>query len=521
MRLHDFLDFHAREHPDALFASHGERAMTYRHAVEEANRLANAFIAAGLERGDRLAFLSSNSIEHLVVYFAGSKAGVVPVPLNFRVLPAQWAELVNDAGAKLLIAAGEYVAAVNGIRHGLKTVVRYVSLHGPGCAGWIDFQSWVSQQPPSPPARLVAESDDVYQMYTSGTTGRPKGAVLTHGAVTAHLTQVALALQGRTGQRTLVVTPLSHAHAAIHAFMSVYWGGALYIQHEFEPGEVVRALSDEHVDVAVLVPSMIRACLLSVPDVSERRYDDLRLIFYGASPIAEHTLRRAIEVFGCDFAQGYGMTETTATLTFLSAAEHRLALAGRPELLTSAGRPAVGTEIRVVDELDVPVPPGVEGEIVARGPTVMRGYWNRPAATAEALRGGWMHTGDIGRLDTDGYLYVLDRSRDMICSGGENIYPRVIEAVLYEHPAVADAAVIGVPHEHWGEAVKALVVLRPGTTTSDQEIIEFCRGRLAGFERPRSVEFVDVLPRNASGKVLKHVLRAPYWSGRQRRVGGA
>jgi len=521
MRLHDFLDFHAREHPEALFAVHGEHAMTYGNAAEEANRLANAFVAAGLEKGDRLALLSKNNIHHVVVYFAASKAGVVPVPLNFRLLPAQWAELVNDAGAKLLIAAGEYGNAVDSIRRGLNTVGRYVSLDGPGAAGWIDYQFWVSHQPSSPPARLVTESDDVYQMYTSGTTGQPKGAVLTQGAVTAHLIQVALALQGRARQRTLVVTPLSHAHAAIQAFVSVYWGGSLYIHHEFKPGEVVRALSDEHIDVAVLVPSMIQACLLSVPDVSERRYDDLRLIFYGASPIAEHTLRRAIEVFGCDFAQGYGMTETTATLTFLSAAEHRLGLAGRPELLASAGRPAVGTEVRVVDDHDIHVPPGVTGQIVARGPTVMREYWNRPAETAEALRGGWMHTGDIGRLDADGYLYVLDRIKDMICSGGENIYPRTIEAVLYTHPAVADAAVIGVPDEQWGETVKALVVLRPGSSASQEQIIEFCGGRLAGFQRPRSVAFVDALPRNASGKVLKHVLREPYWSGRQRRVGGA
>ena len=406
---------------EALFAAHGEHAMTYGDAAEEANRLANAFVAAGLEKGDRLAFLSKNSIHHVVVYFAGSKAGVVPVPLNFRLLPAQWAELVNDAGAKLLIAAGEYGNAIDSIRRGLNTVGRYVSLDGPGAAGWIDYQFWVSHPPSSPPARLVTESDDVYQMYTSGTTGRPKGAVLTHSAVTAHLTQVALALHGRPRQRTLVVTPLFHAHAAIQAFVSVYWGGCLYIQHEFRPVELVRALSEERIDVAVLVPSMIQACLLSVPDVAERRYDDLRLIFYGASPIAEHTLRRAIEIFGCDFAQGYGMTETTATLTFLGAAEHRRALEGRGELLVSAGRPAVGTELRIVDEHDVPVPPGVTGEIVARGPTVMRGYWNRPEETAEALHGGWMHTGDVGRLDADGYLYVLDRIKDMICSGGENI----------------------------------------------------------------------------------------------------
>jgi fatty-acyl-CoA synthase len=332
---------------------------------------------------------------------------------------------------------------------------------------------------------------------------------------------VALALEGRPRQRTLVVTPLFHAHAAIHAFMSVYWGGCLYIQHDFRPTELVRALSDEDVDVAVLVPSTIQACLLSVPDVADRRYDHLRLIFYGASPIAEQTLRRAIEVFGCGFAQGYGMTETTATLTFLSEADHRRGLAGRSDLLTSAGRPGVGTQLLVVDQHDRPVSPGIAGEIVARGPTLMRGYWKRKAESSEALRGGWMHTGDVGRLDDNGYLYILDRIKDMICSGGENIYPCVVEAVLYTHPAVADAAVIGVPDDKWGETVKAIVVVRAGMTTSAEELSEFCRGRLAGFQRPRSVEFVDTLPRNASGKVLKHVLREPYWSGQHRRIGGA
>jgi acyl-CoA synthetase (AMP-forming)/AMP-acid ligase II len=521
MRLHDFLDFHSREGPGATFAVHGDRAMTYGQAFEEANRLANAFTGAGLHVGDRIAFLSKNSIEHLLVYFAGSKAGVVPVPLNFRLLPSDWTDLVNDARAKLFIVSDEYVTAVNEIRSDLSTVAQYVSLDGPTRPGWTDGRSWASSHPSSPPARPVTAAEDVYQMYTSGTTGRPKGAVLTQGAVTAHLLQVAFALQGRPRQRTLVVTPLFHAHAAIHAFMSVYWGGCLHIQHEFKPVEFVRALSEERIDVAVLVPSMIQACLLSVPDVATRRYDDLRLIFYGASPIAEHTLRRAIEVFGCDFAQGYGMTETTATLTFLSPADHRRGLGGRPELLTSAGRTAVGTELRVVDEHDVPVPPGVTGQIVARGPTVMRGYWNRPAESAEALRGGWMHTGDLGRLDTDGYLYVLDRIKDMICSGGENIYPRAVEAVLSMHPAIAETAVIGVPDAQWGETVKAIIALRPGATTSEHEIIDFCRSRLAGFQRPRSVAFVETLPRNASGKVLKHVLRQPYWVGRERRVGGA
>jgi len=263
---------------------------------------------------------------------------------------------------------------------------------------------------------------------------------------------------------------------------------------------------------------MIQACLMLVPDVAERRYEQLKLIGYGASPIAEQTLRRALEVFGCDFVQGYGMTELTSALTFLSPEDHRRALAGRPGLLLSAGRPLVGSEVRVVDADDRPVPNGTIGEVVGRGPQLMRGYWNLEEASAEALRGGWMHTGDAGILDDEGYLYIQDRVKDMIVSGGENIYPREVEEVLFQHPAVADAAVIGIPDERFGEAVMALVVLVEGQSVESAEIAEFCKGRLAGYKRPRSVEFVAALPRNPSGKVLKRELREPYWAGHTRRV---
>jgi fatty-acyl-CoA synthase len=265
---------------------------------------------------------------------------------------------------------------------------------------------------------------------------------------------------------------------------------------------------------------MIQACLVMVPDVAQRRYDALRLISYGASPIAEATLRRALDVFGCEFFQGYGMTETTAVLTYLLPSDHDRALAGRPELLLSAGRPVAGTELRIVDTAGAPLPLGGVGEIAARGPQLMRGYFNLPEATAEAMAGGWMHTGDAGRLDEEGYLYIEDRVKDMIVSGGENIYPHEIEQVLFEHPAVADAAVIGVPDDQWGETVKAVIVLRKDATATEEEIIDFTRGKLGGFKRPRSVDFASELPYNPSGKVLKRALREAYWAGHTRRVAG-
>ncbi len=250
-----------------------------------------------------------------------------------------------------------------------------------------------------------------------------------------------------------------------------------------------------------------------------RNFDKLRMIVYGASPIAADVLRKALEVFRCDFAQGYGMTETTAALTFLSPADHRRALESKPELLLSAGRPIPGTELRIVDDDGQPVPTGTVGEITARGDQLMRGYWNLSEATAEALRGGWMHTGDAGIMDEEGYIFIQDRVKDMIVSGGENIYPREIEDVLFQHPGLTDAAVIGVPDPKWGETVKAIVVKKEGQDVSAEDVLAFCRDKLGGYKQPRSVDFVTELPRNPSGKVLKKELREPYWKGHTRRVG--
>jgi acyl-CoA synthetase (AMP-forming)/AMP-acid ligase II len=522
MRLHDFLDYWAREQPAAEFAVLGERRLTYGEALAAANRLAQAVVDAGLGVGDRAAVLSKNSIEYLLLYFGASKAGVALVPLNYRLAPPEWSYILNDAGPRVLLAGEPYLAAVDDFRSELGTIERFVALDAAERTGWESWSSWVSDgRPSTPPERDVPDDGDVYQMYTSGTTGHPKGAVIAQRALAANIVQNALLLRGGPGERGLVVTPLFHAAAVPSAFTWLSRGGSLYLLADFEPAEVVRALSEERIAYAVLVPAMIQACLAGAPDVAERRYDALELIYYGASPIAEQTLRRAMAVFGCDFVQTYGLTEATQVLTYLPPADHRRGLAERPELLLSAGRAVLGTEIRIVDERDRPLPTGAVGEIVARGPQLMRGYRNRPDASAEALRGGWLHTGDVGHLDADGYVYVQDRLKDMIVTGGEKVYPRAVEDVLFEHPAVTDAAVIGVPDERWGETVKAVVVPRAGTSTTAEELMDFCRGKLGGFELPRSVDFVDALPRNPSGKVLKRVLRKPYWAGERREVAGA
>jgi acyl-CoA synthetase (AMP-forming)/AMP-acid ligase II len=517
MLLHDTFDYSARENPGVEFAIQGARSLFYRDAQALANRMANALVARGLAPGDRVALLSKNSIEHALWYYACSKAGVVTVPLNYRLAPPEWSYILNDSGAKLVFAQDALAAALAPARGGLAAVKHWIAL-GADVPGWERFEAFHAGQPANAPAYHAAPGDDVYQMYTSGTTGRPKGAVLTHHAVMSQLHQGAIAFRSSPGERALVVAPLYHAAAAVTSFVTVQAGGTLYIQEDFAPAEVVRALSEERISVALLVPAMIQFCLVAVPDVAKRRYETLRLVIYGASPIAEQTLARAIEVFDCDFLQGYGMTETTAAATYLMPADHRRALAGEKRLLLSAGRPLLGTEIRIVGEGGRVLPNGEIGEIAVRGPQLMRGYWNLPEASAEALRDGWMHTGDAGVLDDEGFLFVQDRTKDMIVSGGENVYPREVEDVLFQHPAVADAAVIGVPDAKWGEAVKAIVVVKAGQSAAAEELMAFCEGKLAGYKRPRSVDFVEALPRNPSGKVLKKDLREKYWTGHARRV---
>jgi fatty-acyl-CoA synthase len=523
MRIHDSFDYHARARGDVIFATQGTRRLTYGEAWEETNRVAHALLEARIGIGDRFAYLSQNSIDAVMAYLAASKVGAVPVPLNWRLAPPEWAYILKDSGAKLVIAQAAYTLGIDAIRSDAPALERFLSIDANAPAGWEDYRSQVDAQPATPPEpeRRITPDDVLYQMYTSGTTGRPKGARLSQRGVVANAMQglaVCPDLVG-VGRRGLIVMPLFHAGATSFAFGLAMSGGTLVIHDAFDPAAVVRALSEEDVAAVNFVPAMIQACLTLVPDVAERRYDSLRAVIYGAAPIAEETLRRAVDVFGCGFYQGFGQTESSAVLTFLSDEDHRKALAGRPELLLSAGRPVAGTEIRIVDAKDRELPPGQPGEIVARGPQVMQGYWNLPQETEKALRGGWLHTGDVGVLDEEGYLFLRDRLKDMIVSGGENVYPREVENALFEHPDILDAAAIGVPDPKYGETVMAFVVPRPGATLGAEDVSAHCRAHLAGYKIPRRVEFREALPRNASGKVLKTELRAPFWEGHTRNVG--
>jgi fatty-acyl-CoA synthase len=519
MWLHDSLQYWAQEQPDAEFAVHDGVPLTYAAAAARVARMAGA-LAAELPVGARVAMLSKNSVDLVLLYYAASMAGVVPVPMNYRLAPTEWAYIVNDSGAPLVLAEPDLAAGFDLARSEMDGLGRSVLLDpvvGQTTTGgnWTPVEQWLADPLPDDVA-FERRHDEVMQFYTSGTTGKPKGAVLTQASVFNLLYQWRMCFPFGVGERLLLVVPIYHVGGAFNAFHAIGHGGSMFMMTDFDAPAVVRALDEERITMAFLVPSMIQSCL-GVAGIEHRRYEAFRLLSYGASPIAEPTLRAALGIFDCDFVQSFGMTECPC-VTYLSADDHRRALQGEPHLLESTGRAGPGSVVKIVDESGKEVPPGTVGEICGRGPQTMRGYWNLPDATAEALQGGWMHTGDAGYLDAAGYLFVKDRLKDMIVSGAENIYPREVENVLFEHPAVADVAVIGVPSEQWGETVKAIVVRRNGAVVTEAELIEHCRTRLAGFKRPRSVDFIDELPRNPSGKVLKRVLREPYWIGHTRYV---
>jgi len=511
MRLHDQLNRWAAETPEGEFAVQGSRAMTWREARERVNRLANVLATLDLDVGERIAVLAKNSIEYVLLYYAASTAGVVPVPLNYRSAAPEWLRAIDDSGAALVVADTAHRAALDALGGDLPRVRSFASLDGGAAPGWISLPRMAEREAATAPGRAVSADDDLYQLYTSGTTGRPKGAVLTHAAVTANCAQIAaLPHSGRPGERSLVAAPLCHAGVVWSAFAPHHWGASLAILTAVDPNELVRTLDEDRIGYAPLVPSILHMCLTDVPDVAARRYRHLRLVHVGSAPVPEPLLRRAIEVFSCDVVVGYGMTEASAGTSVMTPADTDRARTDAPHLLASVGRPLPDTLVRIVDAAGAPVPIGEIGEITVRGPQLMRGYWRRPEATAETLREGWLHTGDAGRLDAEGYLYVTDRTKDMIISGGLNVYPRMVEDVLHTHPAVAEAAVIGVPHERWGETVQAVVVPRPGEAVNPAELIAFCRGRLGTHQRPRSVDVVAELPRTATGKVRKRELRERY-----------
>jgi acyl-CoA synthetase (AMP-forming)/AMP-acid ligase II len=499
MEVPDLISNAVKRFPERACVVEGDRRLTFAEVDARASQLAAACHDAGLRTGDRVALLAYNELEYLEIQIGAARAGLILVPLNYRLAVPELRHIIEDSKPRLLIhgpGLGEAATRLG--------VERTWHLGVGGVGRPYDAVLGATSATATAPLRAA---DPAALMYTSGTTGRPKGAIISNGAIWAQVNTVSLEDRMLPGDVFVQALPMFHI-ASNQSWAFAYNGATNIMVKVFDPAGLVRCLEEHRATHVLLVPTMI-SMLCDEPALAEADLDSLRLVLYGASPIAPEQLRRAMQALSCDFLQLYGMTETGAA-SVLRSTDHDPA--GRPELLASAGTDAIGARTRIVDADDRLVPAGTVGEIACRGPGIMDGYWGDPDASAHALRGGWMHTGDMGFHSEDGYLYITDRLKDMIVSGGENVYPREVEDAMYEHPDVREVAVIGIPHERWGESVHAVVVTAQGTSSQPDWLLDHCRERLARYKVPRSVEFVDELPRNATGKVLKRVLREPYRS---------
>lgn len=502
--LHDYFHFQAAMRPATLFAKDSHETLTYGEAKLQTDRIAAALQLAGLSAGDRVGILAKNSVRQLLLFLACAKLGVIPVGLNYRLAPAELQFVATDAELKWLFAEAEFMTQLNG----LNIDCTLCQLDG-SSDELLSFDTWLEQLPAGSHADLptLHGSNLLFQMYTSGTTGRPKGALLSHANILSNVQQVPLTtgIPPVAGDKSLVIAPLYHAAGLLGALAAVVYGCSLVIHSDYDPVGMIQTLVDEKIAGVTVVPVMLQFSIACVPNIREMDFSALKMITYGASPISAELLAECVDIFQCDFGQGYGQTESSAVLTCLSPDDHRKAVQGQPELLRSCGRAVFATDIKIIDPQGNELPAGEVGEIIARGPQVMQGYWNRPEASAKTLADGWLHTGDAAKMDEEGYVYIQDRIKDLVISGGENIYPAEVENVLMSHPDIQDAAVIGVKDDKWGEV--PLAVLVGEKALKADELASFCRDRLASFKIPKYVEYLEVLPRNPTGKLLKRELR--------------
>ena len=494
----------ARETPDAVALRFGERTTDWKTYDRHATQIANGLAAMGLNKGDRVAYLGKNSDRAVELALGVGRAGMVLVPVIWRLAPAEIEFILKDAQAAVLF---------------VDPLFEGQAFAGPRVIMDERFDAWRDAQSVEKVESGVTRDDVFLQLYTSGTTGMPKGVMLTHrnGTVMRPIMRESDIgwYSADPGDSVIHAMPFGHIAGVGTATGAANGGQELIIHAEFDPGLLIRDIQRHKARWVFLVPAAM-AMMLDHPDAKDADFSELQGMAYGASPIPLDLLKRGVDRLGCDFAQMYGMTETYGTVVSLPPEDHA---PGREKVMRSAGKALPGIEVRVVDAEGNVLPPGAIGEVEVLSPTTMVGYWNRPEETARCLtEDGWLRTGDAGIMDEDGYLYIQDRIKDMIITGGENVYPAEVESAVYGHPDIADVAVIGVPDDKWGEAVKAVVVRRPGAELDEAGVIAWTRGKIAGFKCPKTVDFIDALPRNPSGKILRRQLRAPYWQGRERQV---
>lgn len=520
MNVGKFLTKSARTFPDKAALVHGRKKLSYAQFNARANRLANALYGLGMKQGDNVALLQYNYPEMLESMFACFKAGLGAVPINWRLHPKEFAFIIDHSEAKGVIVSEEFNESILEIRDQIPQARHLITLRGAG-GELLDYEELLLKGSEAFRDADVEPDDLAWLFYTSGTTGMPKGAMLTHRNLVAMSMNFYADICPGFGwdDAILHAAPLSHG-SGCYALPNIGKAATNVIleSKSFDPELIFKSTQDYRITNMFAAPTMVK---LIAESGAVDKYDhrSMRALNYGGAPMLVEDLKKAMEKLGNCLVQLFGQAESPMTITYLPHRDH--VLDGTPEQmkrLASAGFPRTDVEVKIFNSNDKELPPGEMGQIVTRSDLVMKGYWRNPEATAETLRSGWLHTGDMGYIDEGGYLFIMDRSKDMIISGGENIYPREIEEVLIKHPAVREVAVIGVPDAKWGEAIKAVVALQPGVSAAEEELIGFCKDNIASYKKPKSVDFVDELPKNNYGKILKRELRATYWEGRERKV---
>lgn len=520
MNLSMLLTKTARIFPEKAALIHGERQVTYARFNARANRLANALGRLGLRQGDNVAILQYNYPETFESLFACFKCGIGAVPINFRLHPKEFAFIIDHSEAKAVILSPEFNESIMEVRDRIPGARHLITIDGAG-GELLDYESLIENEEEECVDAEVSPDDLAWLFYTSGTTGMPKGAMLTHRNLLAmSMNFYADIAPGFTPEDVVLhAAPLSHG-SGLYGLPNIGKGATNVIlaSKSFDPELVCRTIETHRVTNMFAAPTMIRM-LIDHPAVDRCDVSSLRSLNYGGAPMLVEDLKKAIEKLGPCLVQLFGQGESPMTISYLPHWAHKPF--GSPEeikRLASAGFARTDVEVKILDESDNPLPTGKIGEIVTRSDLVMKGYWKNPEATADTIKNGWLHTGDVGYLDENGYLFIMDRSKDMIISGGENIYPREIEEVLVQHPAVREVSVIGVPDPKWGEAIKAVVSLNSGMSATEQELIDFCKDNIASYKKPKSVDFIDDLPKSNYGKILKRELREAYWQNSKRKV---
>lgn len=503
----EIFENNARVDPDVPAWIFENRQLTNAQLLLRSRQLVHALEKIGVKRQDRVGILAMNTIEYAEVYTAGWTSGIITATVNFRLAPPEMLWIINDSSPRVLFFEAQYIAAIQSIRPELTSVETFVCIGG--STDWAEsYESFIAKGDANQAAYRATEDDVALILYTSGTTGRPKGCILGQRELRLVATHMAMEMHNEPHERGLVMMPMFHLGAMVVGMALSYRGATVVLHRQFDPEAIVASLEKDGIHMTHMAPVMVQM-LLGQPGVEKRDFSKLHTILYSAAPMPLPVLERGLQIFGDVFLNMYGQTEVATTI--LAKSLHRPHGTERERRwLTSVGRPFMNTEVMVVDDNDAPCKAGDAGEVVVRTTAMCRGYWNNTAATIETIRDGWCHTGDIGRFDEDGMLYLVDRKKDVIISGGENIYSREVEEAVARHPAVSEVAVIGLPDEKWGEAVCAVITLKPGASVTDADLIEHTKTLIANYKKPKHVRVVTELPKLPTGKINKVALRKTF-----------